>query len=361
VVLLRFKYLVIIVITLWHLFFSTGCLVSYLVRSGVDQTKLLSQREKISDVLKNPDLPPAVKHKLQLSLEARQFAEQHLGLKQTENYTTYVELDRPHVSYIVLAAKKHKLEQHLFWYPIVGKLPYKGFFEKSDAEKAAKDFDATKFDVLVRGVSAYSTLGWFEDPLLSSMLQGEDHHVVALLIHESTHATMYFKSQADFNERLATFIEDIGTEAFYLKKEGENSATLKKIKNEVSDQKLFSQFISREIDLLKKWYDDNQHLPDTEIEVARQLQFKKIQESFIREVTPKLKTTNYTQFAKMALNNAQLLHLKTYMYNLDDLHQLYEHFNKDIRQFLTFCKSLEKSKDPSRAIADFLRAAPQPQ
>jgi predicted aminopeptidase len=325
--------------------------MSYLVRSGVDQAQLMGNREPIEEVLKKTDLKPEVRSKLELSQKVRMFMEKELSLKPTENYQTFVQLDRPYVSYVVLAAKKYQLEQYKFWYPIVGNLPYKGFFDKNAATSEAKSFDQSKYDVIVRGVSAYSTLGWFKDPLLSSMLNGQEHDLVNLLIHESTHATMYFKSQAEFNERLATFVGQVGTELFYKSQGPAGKETLKKIESENHDEQLFSQFISEEVDSLKKWY---QEAPRSESE--RPARFQQIQARFHKEIAPKLKTKIYENFPKLELNNAQLLYMKTYIYNLDDFKKLYDLKGRSLSQFLIFCKSLEKEKDPSLAIKRHLDA-----
>ncbi|MCB0350696.1 MAG: aminopeptidase [Bdellovibrionales bacterium] len=328
----------------------SGCLFTYLVRSGYDQAQLLNNREPIEKVLKENKLTPEQRQKLELTVKIRDFATTKLHLKPTNSYTTFVDLKRPYVTYIVTVAKKWELEPHLFWYPIVGSLPYKGFFKKEAAEEEAQSFDQNKFDVMVRGVSAYSTLGWFEDPLLSSMISGEDHHLVNLIIHESTHTTLYIKSQADFNEQLATFVGNIGTEIYYKQKEGENSSTLKIIANENSDEKIFSEFISSELKSLAAWY---KTLPEKN-ETARLQRFSEIQTRFKTEIAPKMKTKQYAGFANMKLNNATLLYFKTYVYDLNLFQKLYEHFGKNLNDFLAYCKSLEKSKNPHKDIEKLL-------
>lgn len=338
---------------------TSGCLMSYLVRSGYEQMKLLNDRIPIEEVLKNKNLTSTHRHKLELALQIRDFAEKRLKLKLTNNYKTFVDLKRPYVTYIVTVAKKWQLEPELYWYPLVGQLPYKGFFTKEEADLEAKKFSDKIFDVMVRGVSAYSTLGWFEDPLLSSMLTGKDEDLVNLIIHESTHTTLYFKSQADFNERLATFIGNIGTEIYYKEKEGENSTSIAAIKNADADDKKFSEFISHEITSLSEWYKKIATEIATEQgedlrESLREKRFQEIQERFKKNLEPQLKSNAYKNFANTKLNNAILLYYKTYVFDLKDFDRLYRKLNYNFEQFLNFCKSLEKSSDPQAQIKNFL-------
>lgn len=328
----------------------SGCLFNYLVKSGYEQAKILNHREPIETALKRNNLSPELRKKLELTLKIRDFASKKLHLKTTNNYNTFVDIQRPYVTYIVTVAKKWELEPELYWYPILGKLPYKGFFNKVDAENEAKNFDPNKFDVMLRGVSAYSTLGWFDDPLLSSMLSGKDHNLVNLIIHESTHATLYIKSQADFNEQLATFIGNIGTDMYYREIEGNKSSTIKTIANEAVDDQIFSDFIRTEIQDLKIWYQSK----NTKSQTDRELKFKEIKYRFTKNILPKMKTQQYANFATAPLNNAVLLYFKTYMYDLSILNQLYVRFDSQLEKFLSYCKKLEKSQDPIKEIKTFL-------
>ncbi|MEQ1666174.1 MAG: aminopeptidase, partial [Bdellovibrionales bacterium] len=189
-------------------------MATYIVRSGYDQLSLLNSRTPVEEVIKNPKTPEGIRHKLELSLDVRSFIEKKLKLNVTKNYKTYVQLDRPYVTYIVTVAEKWELKNHLYWYPFVGRMPYKGFFKLENAKEEEATFDKDKYDTMLRGVSAYSTLGWFDDPLLSSMLNGSDYNLVNTLIHESTHASLYIKNNSNFNERLAMFIGNIGTELY---------------------------------------------------------------------------------------------------------------------------------------------------
>jgi len=324
----------------------TGCQISYYVKSAYNQMSMLNQRVPFEKALQDPTLSETDKQKIRLAKEAHDFAETDLHLHHGKSYTTFVKLDRPYVTYVVSASPKWELKHFLWSYPFVGSLPYKGYFNEADAKDEAEGLKQKDYDTYLRGVSAYSTLGYFDDPLLSSMLGYSDEDLVNTVIHETVHATLYIKSSADFNERLAVFLGGKGTEMFYLKKEGADSPTLKKIKDENEDDKLFSDFISAEIKSLEEWY-KKQTVHD---ESARQARFKEIQADFTKELLPKLKTENHKNFAKVSLNNARLLVYKTYMQDLSDFQVLYDQVGHDFTKFIDTCRTLEKSKHPEEDL-----------
>ncbi|MBO9667400.1 MAG: aminopeptidase [Bdellovibrio sp.] len=315
--------------------------------------KLLNSRVPIDEALKDPKLTAEEKKKLELAQKAREFAEKDLHLKPTENYTSYVKLDRPYVTYVVSAAYKWELKHYQWSYPFVGTMPYKGYFNEADAKEEEKELQKENLDTYMRGVSAYSTLGWFKDPLLSSMMRYKDYDLVNTIIHETVHATLYIKHAADFNERLAMFLGNKGAEQYYLKTEGENSPTLAQIKKDNEDDKIFSEFISAELKDLSAWY---KNLPVNErAEEKRKDRIKEIQEKFKTTVLPKMHTKNYDKFTSAQLNNARLLVYKTYMQDLNDFETLYQQSNKDFSIFIEKCKALETAENPEQKLKDLIK------
>lgn len=331
--------------------FLSGCLGTYLVKSSYHQMKLLSERKPLKEVLADPNLKESTKKKLKLAQKAKAFAEEELNLKPSDNYGTFVDIKRPYVTYIVRVAYRDRLEGKDWWYPIVGSLPYKGFFTKQEAIDEAKTFDKNVYDTYVRGATAYSTLGWFDDPILSSMLSYGDSQLVNLIIHESVHATLFIKGQASFNERLATFLGNIGTEIYYRKQEGETSQTVENIEKGNRDKKRFSIFISAELKALKKWYKENKGFSPEE----KKARLKAIQARFVEEVRPTMERFNYAGFAKTELNNAQLLSYSTYVSDLSDFEQMYELQGRNFGKFLNYCRSLEDAKDPVKKLKEDIK------
>ncbi len=331
-------------------FMLSGCQMGYLMKSAYNQVSLLSQRIPIEDALKDQRLTEEEKNKLLLAQEVRQFAEGNLGLNVRKNYSTFVKLDRPYVSYVVSASPKWKLEAYVWEFPFVGKVPYKGYFIEHDAKEESETLKLQGLDVYVRGVSAYSTLGWFKDPLLSSMMNYKDYDLVNTIIHESVHATLFIKSEADFNERMATFLGNKGMELFYQKKEGENSKTIEITKNENHDDELFSKFITKELTELEKWY--NQLSESQKKEELRQQKFLAIKENFKTEVKPLLKSSHWLNFDSLDLNNARLNVYKTYMKDLNDFELLFNSVNHSFVKFIDECKKLEKTPNPSQKLKE---------
>jgi predicted aminopeptidase len=333
----------------------TSCQLSYLAKNAYYQVKLLNSKQSVKQSLLDPEISQEHKRKLALAEEAKLFAEQHLNLNKTSNYESFVKLNKPYVTWTVSAADKWSLVPYQWHFPIIGKVPYKGFFDELSAQEEAKKLQSKGYDVYVRGVSAYSTLGWFADPILSSMLNYSDYDLVNLVIHETLHATLFIKSNVEFNEQLATFVGNQGAEMFFSIKEGSDSPTLNAAKHESEDERLFSDFISSEIKTLETWY---QSVPFKEREETKKAsRLEEIQTNFNLKVKPFLKTKSFSKFSQQKLNNAVILIYKTYMNDLSSFKKVFEKFDQQWIPFLEFCKSLEKEKDPRTAFLNYAKSS----
>ena len=186
---------------------------------AVGQLGLLRSRTPIETILANPETPDDTRAGLELVLDARRFAAS-LGLEVDGQYTHYTEWPGDHLVTTVVATRQGELNPVGFWFPIVGNVPYKGFFESDKAEAEATRLRDEGYDVCVSPVRAYSTLGWFADPITGPMLRQGPERLVETVIHELVHATVFAKSQADFNESIATFIGEEGRVAFFAETEG---------------------------------------------------------------------------------------------------------------------------------------------
>ena len=218
-----------------------GCDISYLGHVSYNQIALLNKRVPIEDALEKYSFTEEEKKKLKLVPELKTFAKKNLKMDINEDiYSTYVQLDGPYVTYVLRVSHAYELKSYLWDFPVIGAAPYKGFFEKEKAEEAAKAFPPDKYDTLVRGVSAYSTLNWFNDPILSSMLSYSESSFVVTIFHELAHTVLFFKDNVNFNERFAEFVGRKAAELFYLNREGESSETVQKLQAQWKDELLFS-------------------------------------------------------------------------------------------------------------------------
>jgi hypothetical protein len=187
----------------------------YVARGGIAEARILWRRQPITTLLARPDLAPDLRERLELVLSVRRFADESLGLHVGESYETYADVEGAIGVWVVSAARRDRLEAYTWWFPIVGSVPYKGFFARADADAAAKALEADGFDVQIRPASAFSTLGWFADPLLSTTVRAEPVTLAETVFHEIFHATLYLPGEAPFNESAATFVGNRAAIAFF--------------------------------------------------------------------------------------------------------------------------------------------------
>ena len=194
-------------ITLLLLMALNGC---YYLQAARGQMEIARKREPIADLVAANGTPPELGARLQLVAEARQFSIDELGLPDNDSYRSYADLDRDYVLWNVIAAPEFSLQAKTWCYPVVGCVSYRGYFSKSAAQNMADELRHEGFDVAFGGVAAYSTLGKFKDPVLSTMMHWGDAELVAVMFHELAHQVLYVKDQTGFNESFATAVEEFG-------------------------------------------------------------------------------------------------------------------------------------------------------
>jgi predicted aminopeptidase len=197
----------------------TGCRsLGYYAHVSHGQMALLGARKPIDKVIADPKTPDKVRKRLVTARDARQFASEQLDLPLNRSYTYYVQLDRPWVAYNVFATPELSVDPVVHCFPFAGCVSYRGYFRRELADREAARQQALGYDVSIGDVPAYSTLGWFADPLLSSMLGWDDDDLVGTIFHELAHQKIYVKNDSSFNESYASFVEQEGVREWHAAK-----------------------------------------------------------------------------------------------------------------------------------------------
>ncbi|MCQ4321566.1 aminopeptidase [Stutzerimonas stutzeri] len=186
-----------------------GC-STYYGQLAVGQLELLRQRQPIAAVIEDPQTEQPLRQRLALALQARGFASRALGLPDNDSYRLYADIKRPYVAWNLFATEAFSVAPLNHCFPIAGCVGYRGYYQPGRARGAAALLQAEGYDTLVAGVPAYSTLGWFDDPLLSSMLRWDDDRLAGLIFHELAHQQLYVTDDTAFNESYASFVEREG-------------------------------------------------------------------------------------------------------------------------------------------------------
>jgi predicted aminopeptidase len=246
-ILALFLLVVILVIAKWDL-------VRYGLEQGRGQLHIIWNAKPVEHYLSDPDFPDSLKSKLILINKVREFAIDSLGLKDTKNYKTLYDQKGQEVMWVVMASEPFQLKAKEWTFPVIGSVPYKGFFDWQKAVRLKDELEKEGWDVNIRNPGGWSTLGWFTDPILSKMLERSEGDLANLIIHEMSHATIFVKDSIDFNENLATFIGDRGAEQFLISSYGRHSTEYQTYMNEDKDYIMFADHMLRGSEKLDSLY-----------------------------------------------------------------------------------------------------------
>ena len=188
-----------------------GCgTAGYYAQSVTGHLELMSRARSIDRVVAGTDTEPRLAARLRTAVDIRAFASEALELPDNDSYSRYVDLDRPYVVWNVVAAPELSLAPRRWCFPVAGCLSYRGYFSRAAAEQYGAELESAGWDVTVGGVRAYSTLGWFSDPLLSSMVELPEYDLAGIVFHELAHQRLYVPGDTDFNESFAVVVKRAG-------------------------------------------------------------------------------------------------------------------------------------------------------
>ncbi|HTG83815.1 MAG TPA: aminopeptidase, partial [Gemmatimonadales bacterium] len=300
--------------------------VRYITRAGFEQTHILQARRPISKILADPKTDAATRGSLELVLAARDFAAQ-LDFEAKDTYTTYADVGRDTLLVVLSASPKNCLCPYTWKYPIVGRIPYKGFFDPAMARKEAGQLDAMGYDTYLRPAAAFSTLGWFNDPLLSTAMTRDSVELAALVLHEIAHNTLYVKSATPFNESFAQLAGYRGAEAFF-RSRGEPEAA-DKAAARWEDEVVLSGYYTALAARLDSLY---QSTPDSAALAAGRATIAAwAREQLQGPIAQQLRSYRIGRISERPINNAQIIAARIYRTRLDLFDRWYQKEGQDIK------------------------------
>jgi len=329
---------------------SSGCWTTrYLLQQGVGQFRLLHDRQRVRDVLADPATDPETGRRLALAQSAREFGVEVLGLRGGDNYTRFYDTHGKALAWNLSAAPKDALKPLVWRFPITGAVPYLGFFREEDARRQAASLRARGYDVYVREVAGYSTLGITSDPIYSSMLEGPPERIVEVVLHEMLHGTLWIPGRSDFNESLATFVGLQGA-ALYFMMAGRGGAAARKVlesadrrrKSEAAFRAYLKPFLA-ELEALYK-------SPITRDEkiARREAIFARAKAELLRRFPqrPGRPPPAFLNEEGGGLNNAVFAAFAVYHKGTSDHDHIFQKVGRDLRRFVEVYKTAVERDDP---------------
>ena len=315
----------------------SGC---YLLQAAHGQMAISSSREPIEKVIADPHTGSPVRTRLQLIVEAREFASHELGLPDNKSYRSYVDLKRDFVVWNVFATDRFSVEARHWCFPIAGCVVYRGYFKESAAQNYARRARLHGDDASVGGSAAYSTLGHFDDPVLSSMLRWSDAQIAATLFHELAHQVLYVPNESSFNEAFASAVEEEGARRWLEKRNDTAALTAWRASQHRSAQ--FSGLLLSTRDRLRALYAGA--TPSMELYYQKQQEFGRLKFEYSQLKASWNGYSGYDAWFDRALSNADLVSAATYDSCVPELQKLLASVGGDLPKFYQAVKRLEKGE-----------------
>lgn len=313
-------------------------LVDYGLRMGQGQLKIMLRSKKIEKFLNDPDYPDSLKQKILLIQEIKKFTVDELGFQPSPNYNKLYDQKGQPMMHVVTGSEKYSLKPMIWKFPIIGKVTYKGFFSVDEANEEIASIEKKGYESRIRIVNAWSTLGWFKDPIMSSLLNEEPGDIAEVIIHELSHGTIFINNNVDLSENLANFIGEKGTHLFLKKKYGENAKEYIDYVESATDYEKFSKHFIASAKKLDSLYASNYFINmDT---ITKELVKKK----YIQDIVDAIDTISFFhpeflihKFDNKLPNNALFIVFRQY----NSMQDIFEsEFNKeaggDLKIYINF-------------------------
>lgn len=309
--------------------------VRYLTRAGIEQTLILEKRRSIARLVADSGLPAETRGYLRLVLAVRERAAA-MGLEAGKTYTTYSDIGRDTLLLVLSASPKDCICPHTWKYPIVGRIPYKGFFDVKMGQKEADKLAARGYDTSLRPAAAYSTLGWFEDPLLSTAMVRDSVELASLVFHEIAHNSLYIKSATPFNESFAQLVGYRAAEEFF--REGGDTVLAARARDRWHDEILLGDFYDRLISKLEAFYAERP--AGDSLAAGRAAIGAWARGELEGPFGAQLRTIRIGRLAERPINNAALIGVRIYRTHLDWFDRWYEREGGSVRTSVAALRAL---------------------
>jgi len=330
---------------------ATGCYYAHVTHG---QLSLLADREPVARVVADPATDAKVRERLAETQDARRFASDALGLPRNASYTSYVELGRPYVTWNVFATPEFSVDPVTHCFPFAGCVAYVGFFEKAKAEREADGLRKQGDDVAIEGTSAYSTLGWFSDPILSSMLRWNDDELDGTIFHELAHQLVYVRDDSAFNESFATFVQREGLREWRASRSRPPPDA-----EEGARDDAFSALVLDLRDRLRPVYASGQPAEVMRAAKAREIEAFRERYRHLRDAEWG-GDTSYDAWVEKPINNARLVPFGLYDQWVPAFARLFDHAGRDWPRFYGYVRSFARlpNDERARALDAWLPASP---
>lgn len=327
---------------------GSGCHAGYIVKSGYFQAELLASREPVDEVLAGGILSPEQVAALAVIADVKAFGEE-LGLKPTKNYGA-IAMGWEREIWNVSGCEPLAFEARTWWFPIVGRVPYLGFFRKADAERVVDQLQGRGLDAYMRTAGAYSTLGWFKDPILPEMLTWDEFDLADTVLHELAHATVWVKGSVSFNESFASFVGEEAAFRYLAARHGPDSEPLARARADFEDYQTWralQQALFLDLDAVYR----DPALSDAEKAAKKEALFKGFP-ARVAEATLHDRDRYVAAAGRGVWNNARLIQFKTYNNRRDQLDALLASQGGDLLRFMERVREVtDGARDPYAAVA----------
>jgi predicted aminopeptidase len=323
----------------------SGCGTPYLLQAAGGEWRVLREGVPIERLLADPRTPAELRARLKNVQAAREFASRELALPDNQSYRSYADIGRPYVVWNVVAAPEFSVQPKRWCFPIAGCVAYRGYFSEQRARDFAASLAVRGFDVAVDGVPAYSTLGKFADPVLSSMLRYGDDDLAATLFHELAHQLLYVRDDSEFNEAFATAVEDVGLER-WLEHQGE-ALRMEAFRDEQALDEKFVSLLARTRAHLARLYASG--VPRQEMRSSKAQIFNElVADIHALEQRAGVGLPLYEKWIASGLNNARLAAVATYYDCVPGFMRLLEQQGNDLQRFYAAARELARQPRAAR-------------